>query len=84
MNLGKIELDFIDGNDIPESFWKNLYDLGEGGSPCIVHKATIGYHLADLKSDGERHEEWRMKNEPWQTYLQGIFDKMKTDYLFFK
>jgi len=29
-------------------------------------------------------EEWRIKHEPWQTYLQSIFDNMKTDYLFIK
>ena len=85
MNLGIIELDFLNGNDIPNAeFGNKLYELGEGEIVTLISKTTIGYHLADLKSDGERHEKYRIKNEPWQTYLQSIFDKMKTDYLFIK
>jgi hypothetical protein len=86
MNLGTIQMDFLTVKDITNSeFVNRLYDLGyDGGYRTLIDKETIKCHLEDLKSDGERHEEYRIKNEPWQTYLQSIFDKMKTDYLFIK
>ena len=84
MNLGTIQMDFLTVKANSE-FVNRLYDLGEGGGyRTLIDKETIKCHLEDLKSDGERHEEWRIKNEPWQTYLQDIFDEMKTDYLFIR
>jgi hypothetical protein len=85
MNLGTIQLDLLLGKDIPNTeFGNKLWEMGDGEIETIVSKSMIEIHLQDLKSDGEISEEWRIKHEPCQTYLQSIFDNMKTDYLFIK
>lgn len=85
INDDTIELDLLLAKNIPKEFLNKLFELScmtDDGGTCVVPKSYIKQHLDDLKSDAERDEKYRIQNEAWNTYLEGIYTNMKTESIY--